>query len=162
MSISESRQPLLFLAFFVFLQVQLNNMAIKKSWLDKLNENKEPKIKRIEIDFADIPSGSMMFIATPKLIDEYIQEIGVGKRINIKTLRKDLAIAHNADYTCPVTTGIFLRVVAEANYEKLQQGKHVEEITPFWRMIEPNSALAKKLTFGQDFLLQQIEKESAC
>ena len=137
-------------------------MAIKKSWLDKLNENKEPKIKRIEIDFADIPSGSMMFIATPKLIDKYIQEIGVGKRINIKTLRKDLAIAHNADYTCPVTTGIFLRVVAEANYEKLQQGKHVEEITPFWRMIEPNSALAKKLTFGQDFLLQQIEKESAC
>jgi ABC-type uncharacterized transport system ATPase subunit len=136
-------------------------MAIKKSWLDKLNENKEPKIKRIEIDFADIPSGSMMFIATPKLIDEYIQEIGVGTRINIKTLRKDLAIAHNADYTCPVTTGIFLRVVAEANYEKLQQGKHVEEITPFWRMIEPNSALAKKLTFGQDFLLQQIEKESA-
>jgi ABC-type uncharacterized transport system ATPase subunit len=136
-------------------------MAIKKSWLDKLNENKEPKIKQIEIDFADIPSGSMMFIATPKLIDEYIQEIGVGKRINIKTLRKDLAIAHNADYTCPVTTGIFLRVVAEANYEKLQQGKHVEEITPFWRVIEPNSALAKKLTFGQDFLLQQIEKESA-
>ena len=161
MSISESRQPLLFLAFFVFLQVQLNNMAIKKSWLDKLNENKEPKIKRIEIDFADIPSGSMMFIATPKLIDEYIQEIGVGKRINIKTLRKDLAIAHNADYTCPVTTGIFLRVVAEANYEKLQQGKRLEEITPFWRVIEPNSALAKKLTFGQDFLLQLIEKESA-
>ena len=135
-------------------------MAIKKSWLDKLNENKEPKIKRIEIDFADIPSGSMMFIATPKLIDEYIQEIGVGKRINIKTLRKDLAIAHNADYTCPVTTGIFLRVVAEANYEKLQQVKRLEEITPFWRVIEPNSPLAKKLTFGQDFLLEQIEKES--
>jgi hypothetical protein len=28
-------------------------------------------------------------------------------------------------------------------------------------VIEPNSALAKKLTFGQEFLLQQIEKESA-
>jgi hypothetical protein len=27
-------------------------------------------------------------------------------------------------------------------------------------VIEPNSALAKKLTFGQDFLLEQIEKES--
>jgi hypothetical protein len=26
-------------------------------------------------------------------------------------------------------------------------------------VIEPNSELAKKLTFGQDFLLQQIEKE---
>ncbi len=136
-------------------------MAIKKSWLDKLNENKEPKIKKIDIDFADIPAGSNMFVATPKLINQYINEIGVGKRIDLKTLRKDLAIEHNADYTCPVTTGIFLRIVAEANYEKLQQGKHLQEITPFWRVIEPNSALAKKLTFGQDFLLEQIEKERA-
>jgi len=136
-------------------------MAMKKTWLDKLNETKEPKIKRIDIDFADIPAGSNMLIATPKIIDNYIQEIGVGKRIDTKTLRKDLALAHNADYTCPVTTGIFLRIVAEANYEKLQQGKHVKEITPFWRVIEPKSVLAKKLTFGQDFLLQQIEKESA-
>jgi hypothetical protein len=43
----------------------------------------------------------------------------------------------------------------------LQEGKRFEEITAFWRVIEPNSALAKKLTFGQDFLLQQIEKECA-
>ena len=136
-------------------------MAIKKSWLDKLNEHKKPKIKRIDIDFADIPSGSNMFIATPKIIDQYIQEIGFGKRVDAKTLRKDLAIEHNADYTCPVTTGIFLRIVAEANYEKLQQGKSIEEITAFWRVIEPNSALSKKLTFGQDFLLQQIKKECA-
>ena len=136
-------------------------MTKKKSWLDKLNENKEPKIKRIEIDFADIPAGSTMFIATPKLIDQYIKEIGVGKRVDIKTLRKDLALEHKADYTCPVTTGIFLRIVAEANYEKLQQGKSLEEITPFWRAIEPNSTFAKKLTFGQEFLLQQVDKVSA-
>jgi hypothetical protein len=136
-------------------------MTKKKSWLDKLNENKEPKIKRIEIDFADIPAGSTMFIATPKLIDQYIKEIGIGKRVDIKTLRKDLALEHKADYTCPVTTGIFLRIVAEANYEKLQQGKSLEEITPFWRAIEPNSTFAKKLTFGQEFLLQQVDKESA-
>ena len=135
-------------------------MASKKSWLDKLNAKKEPKIKRIEIEFADIPAGSNMFIATPQLIDQYIQKIEFGKRIDTKTLRKDLALEHNADYTCPVTTGIFLRIVAEANYEKLQERKSLEEITPFWRVIEPNSMLAKKLSFGQEFLVQQIEKES--
>jgi hypothetical protein len=102
-----------------------------------------------------------MFVATPKLIDQYIKEIGVGKRTDTKTLRKDLALAHNADHTCPVTTGIFLRIVAEANYEKLQQGKLLEEITPFWRVIEPNSTLAQKLTFGQEFLHQQVDKERA-
>ncbi|MFY8162506.1 MAG: hypothetical protein ACOVNU_14320 [Candidatus Kapaibacteriota bacterium] len=67
---------------------------------------------------------------------------------------------HNADYTCPVTTGIFLRIVAEANYEKLQNGQSIEEITPFWRMIEPNTSLAKKLTFGQELLIQLIKKEN--
>jgi hypothetical protein len=161
LSVSELGFSIFFQVFFIF-EMQLNHMAIKKSWLDKLNEHKKPKIKRIDIGFADIPSGSNMFIATPKLINKYIQEIGIGKRVNIKILRKDLAIEHNADYTCPVTTGIFLRIVAEANYEKFQQGKRLEEITPFWRVIEPNSALAKKLTFGQDFLLQQIEKEREC
>lgn len=134
-------------------------MANKKTWLDKLNENKEPQVKRVDIDFADIAAGSNMLIATPQIIDQYIQQIEFGKRVDSKTLRKDLALTHHADCTCPVTTGIFLRIVAEANYEKWLQGKSVEDITPFWRVIEPNSALAKKLTFGQEFLLQQIDNE---
>ncbi|MDI9366207.1 MAG: hypothetical protein QM541_14715 [Flavobacterium sp.] len=134
-------------------------MANKKTWLDKLNAKKEPQVKRIDIDFADITAGSNMLIATPQLIDQYIQQISFGKHVDSKTLRKDLALAHNAHHTCPVTTGIFLRIVAEANYEKWQQGKPIEDITPFWRVIEPNSALAKKLSFGQAFLQQQIEKE---
>ncbi len=136
-------------------------MANRKSWLEKLNDKKEPQLKRIEIQFADMPAGSNMFIATPQLIDEYVKQIGFGRRIDIKTLRKDLALAHHADYTCPVTTGIFLRIVAEANYEKLQLGKEIDEISPFWRVITPNSPLAKKLTFGQEFLIQQINKEES-
>ena len=134
-------------------------MGKKKTWAEKLIENKEPQIKRIETGFADIPAGSTMLIATPQLIDQYIREIGFGKRVDSKTLRKDLALDHHADYTCPVTTGIFLRIVAEANFEKLQKGAAIEDITPFWRVIEPNSSLAKKLSFGQDFLLAQIDKE---
>ncbi len=134
-------------------------MAKKKTWLDKLLDPREIKIKRIATDFADIPAGSNMLIATPQLIDRYIKEIGYGRRIDIKTLRKDLALEHNADHTCPVTTGIFLRIVAEANHEKLQEGIPIDEITPFWRVIEPDSALAKKLSFGQAFIQQQINKE---
>lgn len=134
-------------------------MTKKKSWLEKLNEKRQTQVKRIEIDFADIPAGSNMLISTPQIIDSYINQIGYGKRINLKIMRKDLALAHHADYTCPVTTGIFLRIVAEANYEKLLQGMNATEITPFWRVIEPNSPLAKKLTFGQEFILKQLENE---
>jgi len=82
-------------------------MTIKKSWAEKMLTKKESKIKRIEFDFTDIPAGSIMFIATPKIIEDYIKQIPKGKTITIKTIRKDLAIANNADYTCPVNTGIF-------------------------------------------------------
>jgi hypothetical protein len=135
-------------------------MAQKKTWLEKFNERKEPQIKRLEKAFADMSADSMMLIATPRLIDEYIREIGFGRQIDTKTLRADLAAEHHADYTCPVTTGIFLRIVAEANYEKWQQGQPIEDISPFWRVIDPNSELAKKLSFGQDFIIQQIENEN--
>lgn len=134
-------------------------MAKRKTWLEKLNESKQPHTVKLEKAFAGIPADCNLFIPSPKLIGEYIQHIGFGKRIDVKTMRNDLALEHNADYTCPVTTGIFLRIVAEANYEKLQQGISLEKITPFWRVIEPNSPLAKKLTFGQEFLVQQIDNE---
>lgn len=134
-------------------------MTTKKNWTDKLHCDKKPKLKRIEFDFADIPANSMMFIATPLLIDNYIHQIPKGKKVTVQTMRKDLALENKADYTCPVTTGIFLRIVAEAGFEKYQQTNSLKEITPFWRVIEPNSALAKKLSFGQDFLIEQRTKE---
>ncbi len=123
-------------------------MAIKKTWEEKLHCDKKAKIKRIDFNFSDIPANSNMFIATPLLIDNYINQIPKGKKITQQTLRKDLAIENKADYTCPVTTGIFLRIVAEAGYEKYIKNKSIKGITPFWRVVEPNSSLAKKLTFG--------------
>ncbi|MCZ8023600.1 MAG: hypothetical protein O9294_17685 [Cytophagales bacterium] len=134
-------------------------MAKKKTWLDKLNESKQPHIVKLEKAFAGIPAESRLFIPSPKLIDEYIQHIGYGKQTDVKTMRNDLAIEHNAENTCPVTTAIFLRIVAEANYEKFQQGTPIEKITPFWRVIEPQSTLSKKLTFGQEFIINQREAE---
>lgn len=135
-------------------------MTTRKTWTDKLHETKQAKVKRIETDFADIPAGSSMFIATPQIIDGYVKQLKKGAQVNIKTLRKDLALQHGADYTCPVTIGIFLRIVAEAAYENLQQGTPVSKLTPFWRVIEPDSPLAKKLSFGQDFLKEQIRAEA--
>ena len=134
-------------------------MATKKTWLDKLSEKKEPKMKRIEFDFADIPANSNMFIATPQIIDSYIQQIPKGKTVTVQTMRKDIAIENGADYTCPVTTGIFLRIVAEANFEKYQKDNSLKGITPFWRVVDLNSPLSKKLTFGQDFIANQRQKE---
>lgn len=135
-------------------------MAKKKTWLEKLTESKQPHIVKLEKAFAGIPANSNLLIPSPLLIDQYIQNIAHGKQSDSKTMRTDLALEFNADNTCPVTTGIFLRIVAEANYEKWQLGSKIDEITPFWRIIAPNSPLAKKLTFGAKFLQEQIDREN--
>lgn len=133
-------------------------MATKtKSWAEKYNTRTKPEIKKIDKAFADIPEGATMLIATPQIIEDYIKSIPQGKTVDIKTIRKDLAIEYNAEYTCPVTTGIFLRIVAEANYEKLKNDKN---IAPFWRVINGKSPVAKKLTFGTDFIFEQRNKEN--
>lgn len=134
-------------------------MATKKTWLEKLQVDKQPQVKFIDFKFSDIPANSKMFIATPRLVDEYVKQIPKGKSVSIQTIRKDLALEHKAEYTCPVTTGIFLRTVAEAAYEKFQQQNSLRGITPFWRAIDPDSGLAKKLSFGKDFIVEQRREE---
>ncbi|MEY5042373.1 MAG: hypothetical protein RLZZ414_1937 [Bacteroidota bacterium] len=72
-----------------------------------------------------------MFIANPKIISNYIEKIPFGKQIQLKTLRNDLAIEYQADYTYPVTTRIFLRIVAEANYNNLNQDFSIQKLHSF-------------------------------
>lgn len=131
-----------------------------KSWTDKVNdESKAKQIKRLDKDFADIPANSMMLIATPKIIDGYVRSIPKGKAVSLQSMRKDLALEFGADYTCPVTTGIFLRIVAEAAHEQLITGKSLKSVAPFWRVVEEKSPLNKKLSFGPDFVIEQRKKE---
>ncbi|MGB2257811.1 MAG: hypothetical protein ACPH2N_06990 [Flavobacteriaceae bacterium] len=131
----------------------------KKTWIEKRDCNKSYKIKTIDKKFADIPEGSKMFIATPRIIDDYIKHIPYGKSTELSTMRNDLAIEYQADNTCPVTIGIFLRIVSEASYEELKSGKGIEEVTPFWRIVNPKSKLANKLECGAEFINKQRERE---
>lgn len=134
-------------------------MALKKSWDEKLNNSKEPVVKKTDKEFADIPVNSLMLIASPLIFDGYIRQIPKGVGVSMQTMRKDLATEHGAEYTCPLTTGIFLRIVAEAAYEKYQHTGSLKNITPFWRAIKPESPLSKKLSFGQEFIAEQRKKE---
>ncbi len=145
---------------FTFAYTYLKCMPIKKTYTQKLNESKVHKIKTIDFDFADIPANSTMLIASPKIIDDYVNQIPKGKIADVKKIRRDLAASFNADYTCPVTTGIYLRVVAEAAYEKYVSTKSIKKITPFWRAIDPKSALAKKLSCGAEFISERLNEEN--
>ena len=90
--------------------------------------------------------------------DEITVEISKGINVNIKTLRKDLALTYNADTTCPVTTGIFLRIVSEAAYEDFLNGE--KNITPFWRVLNHESKTASKLACGINFIKKRRIEEN--
>ena len=130
-----------------------------KTWAEKLNIDREPVVEKVKKDFAGVKAGQMMLIPTPKIVDAYIRQIPRGKQVDVSTIRKDLASEYHAETTCPLTTGIFLRISAEAAYEEFEKGKPVSSITPFWRVIDERSATAKKLSFGTTFLKEQRNKE---
>ena len=123
---------------------------MKKTWIEKYNQPRDKTIKILDKDFADMKAGEKMLIATPQIINKYVNQIPSSYLVDMKTMRKDLALLHNADVTCPVTTGIFLRIVAEFAYEQHEDGK--TSITPFWRVVNPRSDLAKKLACGPTFI----------
>ena len=128
------------------------------NWKEKLNNDKSFIVKRLDKNFSDMKVGENMLIATPKIIDEYIKQIPKGININIKTLRNDLALTYNADTTCPVTTGIFLRIVSEAAYEDFLNGE--KNITPFWRVVDHESKTATKLACGINFIKKRRSEEN--
>ena len=132
---------------------------MKKSWVEKRENCKEHQIKTISKTIADMPAGSLMLIPNTKIVDKFVRDIPKGIFINFKSLRIILANKFQCDVTCPLTSGIFLRIVSEAAYEEYISGLGLELITPFWRTIDSNSNLAKKLECGVDFIIEQQRKE---
>lgn len=129
-------------------------MAAKpKSWAEKYQIRTAPEVKVLEKDFAGMPAGTQMLIATPAIIEAYIRQIPPGHLVSLQTLRQDLALLHQAEQTCPVTTGIFLRIVAQYQYERWQQGETRMAIAPFWRIDAP--LFEHKLSCGKAWVEQQ-------
>ena len=71
-----------------------------------------------------------------------------------------MAKEYQADKTCPVTTGIFLRIISESSYEEYEAGNDLDTITPFWRIVNLHSKLAGKLVCGIDFIVERQIQEN--
>jgi hypothetical protein len=130
-----------------------------KTWQQKLHPNFQPKRVVLEKPFAGIPAGATLFIGTPLLVKDFIDTIPHGRSLGAADMRQRFARAYQADAMCPVSTGIFLRIVSEAAWEELQQGEKLDQVTPFWRMVVPDSPLAKKLACGSGFIAQMRSAE---
>jgi len=131
----------------------------KKSWAEKLNNGHEPKVEVVEKDFSWVKAGTKILIVNPLVIKEQIEAIPHGQQKTVPQIREELAEQFGADMTCPMSSGIFVRIVAEAAWDEHLAGKPLEEITPFWRVVDPASPLANKLSCGAEFVNEMRSKE---
>ena len=90
---------------------------MRKTWIQKRETDRNPEVEVIEKPFAGMPIGASFLIPTPRVVDAYIRAIPSGSSRTIGDMRETLAKQHGADFTCPLTSGIFLRIVAEAAHE---------------------------------------------
>lgn len=121
----------------------------------------DPHAVVLERAFAGYPAGTRLWISSPRDVAAAIRRIPAGQTWTVQQLREELAQdARDAQGTCPLTTGIFVRIAAELAWEELQNGAPIEEVTPFWRVVSPTDPVAKKLACGLSFLVQQRAAEA--
>ncbi|WP_440652832.1 hypothetical protein [Candidatus Pelagibacter sp. HIMB1542] len=128
-------------------------------WIEKFNKPYKEKIKRLNFNFADIKKGDMMLVSSPTSIAKYIKKIPKGKKKTVLEMRNALAKKAKANKTCPVSTGIFLRIAIEASLEEQSKRKLKKPNLPFWRIIDEKTAVAKKLSISKKLLNTYINQE---
>ncbi len=128
----------------------------RTSWRAKLEQPQEAKIVKVPPKMSHFGKG-MMLIPTPLLVDELVRKVGKGKLVTVSELRRRLAQDFSADLTCPLTTGIFLRIAAEAAEEDRANGR--KRITPYWRVVKDDGRLNPKFPGGIDSQARYLKAE---
>jgi hypothetical protein len=128
-------------------------MTAKKrptDWRRRFECAKAPHIVTLHADFGGVRAGSTMLISSPGDIANYIARVPRGETRTIERLRNELARKAGAQAMCPVTTAIYLKVVAEVALDDLDAGKPLDAVVPFWRVVTPETKVAKRLSCGPD------------
>lgn len=125
-------------------------------WRKRFGAAKAPHAVMLHSDFAGVKAGNTMLISSPGEIANYVARIPKGETRTIDRLRNELARKAGVDAMCPVTTAIYLRVVAEVALADLAEGKRLDQVVPFWRVVLPKSKIAAKLSCGPDHVAHLI------
>jgi uncharacterized protein YbjQ (UPF0145 family) len=119
-------------------------------WRKRFGAAKAPHVVMLHTDFAGIKAGNTMLISSPGEIANYLSRIPKDETRTMDRMRNELARKAGANAMCPVTTAIYLRIVAEVALADLAEGKRLEQVVPFWRVVLPGSKVAQKLSCGPD------------
>ena len=129
----------------------------RTTWREKLEKDQEPKVVDIPPRMQKRFGAGTMLISRPLDVDALIRKVPEGKLVTQSQIRERLAKDFNADTTCPMTTGIFLRIVAEAAEEDLMEGR--ESMTPYWRVLRADGSLNEKFPGGMEAQAARLKGE---
>lgn len=127
----------------------------KKDFNAMLRQNKDmPKIQILK-DQASIQKygGEKMYFAPPMAYDVLMRQVPQGKLLTVGAMREHLAKKAGADFTDPITAGIFVSIAAWASHQREQ------DKTPYWRTLKANGALNEKYPGGAQAQKEKLEAE---
>ena len=97
--------------------------------------------------------GEKMFFAPPLAYDEIMKKVPFGKVVSVGKIREYLAENNCADFTDPLTAGIFTSIAAWASHQR-----EVDE-TPYWRTLKSDGELNAKYPGGVEAQKKKLESE---
>ena len=97
--------------------------------------------------------GDRMYFAPPIDYDRIMKRVPYGKVITVGEIRDYFAKQNGADFTEPITAGIFVSIAAWASYQRS------EDETPYWRTLKANGELNAKYPGGIETQKAKLEAE---
>ena len=127
----------------------------KKDFNAMLHDSKDmPKFQTITDERSiEKYGGNRMFFAPPIDYDVIMRKIPFGKLITVGKIREYFAQKSGADFTEPITAGIFVSIAAWASHQR------EEDKTPFWRTLKANGELNEKYPGGAEAQKEKLEAE---
>lgn len=130
----------------------------KRSWSEKLKDSKDlPKVEKITDKMSKRWGTGTVAIPAPIEVDEMMKKVPKGNLITLNEIRIALAKKHNATIGCPLTTGIFAWIAANAAEEEKEKGR--KDTTPYWRTLKTGGVINPKYPGGVEAQRNLLESE---
>jgi hypothetical protein len=136
---------------------QTQRFTSRTSWREKLERTDHSKIVETPAAMAKRLGPGTMLIPKPLDVDAVIRKTKKGKLVTVSEIRARLARDNRVDVTCPLTTGIFIRIAAEAAEEDLRDGRR--NVTPYWRVVKDDGSLNEKFPGGVKAQSRHLREE---
>lgn len=127
----------------------------KKDFNAMLHDSKDMPRTQVITDKKSIEKygGNRMYFAPPLDYDRIMRRVPRGSLVTVGTIREYFARENGADFTEPITAGIFVSIAAWASAQRS------EDETPWWRTLRAKGELNPKYPGGIQAQREKLEAE---